>query len=144
MSSTGTRSRSVTTREAITISTLTAPVVAPIATSPGPLDKVRNLPSLTGLRWATAMLIFGHHLMAVEYFGGTPGVIWGNLFEAGKTGTGNASQQHIGWGWSSGGRRYFSAVIDSSSRYTDARAMMDDVIAAATTPRRRPAVVGLV
>ncbi|KTR96359.1 hypothetical protein NS220_02260 [Microbacterium testaceum] len=54
--------------------------------TPGPLDKVRNLPSLTGLRWATAMLIFGHHLMAVEYFGGRPGVIWGNLFEAGKTG----------------------------------------------------------
>ncbi|MDQ1075091.1 MULTISPECIES: acyltransferase [Microbacterium] len=86
MSSTGAGSRSVTTREAITISTLTAPVAAPTAKSPGPLDKVRNLPSLTGLRWATAMLIFGHHLMAVEYFGGTPGVIWGTLFEAGKTG----------------------------------------------------------
>jgi peptidoglycan/LPS O-acetylase OafA/YrhL len=86
VSSTGGWARSVTTREAITISTLTAPVTAPVAKAPGPLDKVRNLPSLTGLRWATAMLIFGHHLMAVEYFGGTPGVIWGNLFEAGKTG----------------------------------------------------------
>lgn len=47
---------------------------------------MRSLPSLTGLRWATAMLIFGHHLMAVNYFGGTAGVAWGVLFEAGKTG----------------------------------------------------------
>jgi len=86
VSSTGGWARSVTTREAITISTLTAPVAAPVAKAPGPLDKVRNLPSLTGLRWATAMLIFGHHVMAVEYFGGSAGVIWGNLFEAGKTG----------------------------------------------------------
>ncbi|WP_270353181.1 acyltransferase family protein [Microbacterium testaceum] len=44
------------------------------------------MPSLTGLRWATAMLIFGHHLMAVNYFGGNAGVAWGVLFEAGKTG----------------------------------------------------------
>ncbi|WZH38250.1 MAG: acyltransferase [Microbacterium enclense] len=65
---------------------MTVPVSPPVAAAPGPLDKVRNLPSLTGLRWATALLIFGHHLMAVEYFGGTAGVIWGTLFEAGKTG----------------------------------------------------------
>lgn len=57
-----------------------------MAAAPGPLDRVRTLPSLTGLRWATAMLIFGHHLMAVNYFGGTAGVAWGVLFEAGKTG----------------------------------------------------------
>lgn len=46
----------------------------------------RHLPSLTGLRWATALLIFGHHLMAVEYFGGRAGDLWGFVFEAGKTG----------------------------------------------------------
>lgn len=65
---------------------MTAPVAPPLTAAPGPLDRVRNLPSLTGLRWATALLIFGHHLMAVEYFGGNAGVAWGVLFEAGKTG----------------------------------------------------------
>jgi len=70
----------------MTISTMTVPLSPPTAKTPGPLDRVRTLPSLTGLRWATAMLIFGHHLMAVNYFGGTAGDIWGFLFEAGKTG----------------------------------------------------------
>lgn len=74
----------------MTISTMTAsaPTVqrAAAEAAPGPLSHVRNLPSLTGLRWATAMLIFGHHIMAVEYFGGNAGVVWGVLFEAGKTG----------------------------------------------------------
>lgn len=62
---------------------MTAPSTA---ATPGPLDHIRTLPSLTGLRWATALLIFGHHLMAVNYFGGDAGVAWGVLFEAGKTG----------------------------------------------------------
>lgn len=83
MSSTGALSRSYATREATITTTMTSP---PMATAPGPLDRVRTLPSLTGLRWATAMLIFGHHLMAVNYFGGNAGVVWGVLFEAGKTG----------------------------------------------------------
>ncbi|WP_307484504.1 acyltransferase family protein [Microbacterium trichothecenolyticum] len=65
---------------------MTVPLSTPMAKTPGPLDTVRTLPSLTGLRWATAMLIFGHHLMAVNYFGGTAGDVWGFLFEAGKTG----------------------------------------------------------
>lgn len=77
---------STMTISATTISATTARLAPPRATSAGPLDNVRNLPSLTGLRWATAMLIFGHHIMAVEYFGGTPGAVWGVLFEAGKTG----------------------------------------------------------
>ncbi|MFS0795523.1 acyltransferase family protein [Microbacterium sp. 1P10AE] len=71
----------------MTISTTTtAPRVAarPVA-SAGPLA-ARHLPSLTGLRWATAMLIFGHHIMAVQYIGGQAGTVWGLLFEAGKTG----------------------------------------------------------
>ncbi|WP_307448221.1 MULTISPECIES: acyltransferase [Microbacterium] len=62
---------------------MTAP---PLATAPGPLDRVRTLPSLTGLRWATAMLIFGHHIMAVQYIAGTAGDVWSFVFEAGKTG----------------------------------------------------------
>lgn len=70
----------------MTISTMTVPLSPPMASNPGPLDRVRTLPSLTGLRWATAMLIFGHHIMAVEYFGGNAGVVWGVLFQAGKTG----------------------------------------------------------
>ncbi|WAC70134.1 acyltransferase family protein [Microbacterium sp. SL75] len=70
---------------------MTAP--APRVTAPAtasrpanPANPARHLPSLTGLRWATAMLIFGHHLMAVEYFGGTAGTVWAFVFEAGKTG----------------------------------------------------------
>ncbi|HWS33871.1 MAG TPA: acyltransferase family protein, partial [Actinoplanes sp.] len=31
-----------------------------------------NLPSLTGLRWIAALLVFGYHLNVVEFFG--PGV----------------------------------------------------------------------
>lgn len=68
------------------MSTLTTPRVETRApASPRPVV-ARHLPSLTGLRWATAMLIFGHHLMAVEYFGGTAGDVWAFVFEAGKTG----------------------------------------------------------
>ncbi|MDQ1082241.1 peptidoglycan/LPS O-acetylase OafA/YrhL [Microbacterium proteolyticum] len=83
MSSTGISSRSHATREATITTTMTAP---PLATAPGPLDRVRTLPSLTGLRWATAMLIFGHHIMAVQYIAGTAGDVWSFVFEAGKTG----------------------------------------------------------
>ena len=74
--------------EATTISTMTAPVarVTAAPTASRPANPARHLPSLTGLRWATAMLIFGHHLMAVEYFGGTAGTVWAFVFEAGKTG----------------------------------------------------------
>ena len=74
--------------EAMTISTMTAPApgVTASTTASARVNPARHLPSLTGLRWATAMLIFGHHLMAVEYFGGTGGTVWGFLFEAGKTG----------------------------------------------------------
>lgn len=72
--------------EATTISTMTAPVSTARVAASAPFAHVRNLPSLTGLRWATAMLIFGHHLMAVEYFGGPAGTVWAFVFEAGKTG----------------------------------------------------------
>lgn len=56
----------------------------PLASGRSPA--ARHLPSLTGLRWLTALLIFGHHIMAVEYFGGRAGDVWGFVFEAGKTG----------------------------------------------------------
>ena len=56
-------------------------------------------------------------------------------FESGKTGTGNPDQQHIVWGWTHEGQRYYSSVVDSRARYEDARAMMDDVIYAQS--RRR-------
>ncbi len=66
--------------------TTTAPDVGVRSSASGRPLAARHLPSLTGLRWLTAMLIFGHHLMAVEYFGGRAGDLWGFVFEAGKTG----------------------------------------------------------
>lgn len=71
----------------MTISTTVAaprPLARPVASPRS--GAARHLPSLTGLRWATALLIFGHHIMAVEYFGGRAGDVWGFVFEAGKTG----------------------------------------------------------
>ncbi|MFF0835568.1 MULTISPECIES: acyltransferase family protein [unclassified Streptomyces] len=52
---------------------------APPAAAPG-------LPSLTGLRWVAALLVFGLHVNNFGYFGGEPGrlVLWG--FGAGATG----------------------------------------------------------
>lgn len=77
----------MTTREAMTISTtMTASRPVARAVASGRPPAARHLPSLTGLRWLTAMLIFGHHIMAVEYFGGRAGDVWGFVFEAGKTG----------------------------------------------------------
>ncbi|MCC4247847.1 acyltransferase family protein [Microbacterium testaceum] len=71
----------------MTISTtMTAPRLAAASPASGLPPAARHLPSLTGLRWLTAMLIFGHHIMAVEYFGGRAGDLWGFVFEAGKTG----------------------------------------------------------
>lgn len=49
-------------------------------------------------------------------------------FEAAKSGTGNANQQHVVMGWMFEGQRYFSSIVNSSDRYVDLRAMMDDVI----------------
>lgn len=68
------------------MSATTAPRVDVRSVASARPPAARHLPSLTGLRWLTAMLIFGHHLMAVEYFGGRAGDVWGFVFEAGKTG----------------------------------------------------------
>ena len=48
--------------------------------------------------------------------------------EAAKSGTSNANQQHVVMGWVFEGQRYFSSIVNSSNRYVDLRAMMDDVI----------------
>ena len=63
----------------------TAPAAAPPsrtqASAPAP-----SLPSLTGLRWMAALLVFGLHVHNFRYFGGTGGrfMSWG--FEAGASG----------------------------------------------------------
>ncbi len=42
--------------------------------------------SLTGLRWVTAMLIFGDHVMAVQYFAGHSAELWAGVFAPGNAG----------------------------------------------------------
>ncbi|WP_369243775.1 acyltransferase family protein [Streptomyces sp. R41] len=67
--------------------TRTPPATA-TATSPQnlPLASVPSLPSLTGLRWVAALLVFGLHVHNFRYFGGAGGrfLTWG--FEAGAAG----------------------------------------------------------
>lgn len=45
-----------------------------------------QLPSLTGLRWIAAFLVFGLHVNVAEYFGGRAGGVVLQLFTAGRTG----------------------------------------------------------
>lgn len=56
------------------------------AGSSSPPDALPSLPSLTGLRWMAALLVFGLHVNNFGYFGGKGGrlVAWG--FGAGATG----------------------------------------------------------
>ncbi|MCG7203218.1 acyltransferase family protein [Streptomyces arenae] len=67
-----------------------APSTAPAAAPPSPAAQssapAPALPSLTGLRWMAAVLVFGLHVHNFRYFGGTGGrlVSWG--FEAGASG----------------------------------------------------------
>ncbi|MFD8596367.1 acyltransferase family protein [Kitasatospora sp. NPDC059646] len=44
------------------------------------------LPSLTGLRWTAALMVFLYHVYVVEYFGGRMGSTLGFAFGAGNTG----------------------------------------------------------
>jgi len=62
-----------------------ATVVATPTGAPPP-TALPSLPSLTGLRWVAALLVFGLHVHNFGYFGGTAGriVTWG--FGAGATG----------------------------------------------------------
>ncbi|MFI1767311.1 acyltransferase family protein [Streptomyces sp. NPDC020800] len=67
----------------------TPPTRTGTATSPGrssPTAALPSLPSLTGLRWMAALLVFGLHVNNFGYFGGGAGriVFWG--FGAGATG----------------------------------------------------------
>jgi peptidoglycan/LPS O-acetylase OafA/YrhL len=55
-------------------------------TSPRVTQAPAQLPSLTGLRWIAALLVFGLHVHVAEYFGGSAGNVVTQLFVAGKTG----------------------------------------------------------
>ncbi|MGW4567312.1 acyltransferase family protein [Streptomyces sp. NPDC004561] len=64
----------------------TPPTRTGATTARFPPAAIPSLPSLTGLRWMAAMLVFGLHVNNFGYFGGTGGhlVSWG--FGAGATG----------------------------------------------------------
>ncbi|WP_046734499.1 acyltransferase family protein [Streptomyces humi] len=64
----------------------TAPAAAPPSPAAQPSAPAPALPSLTGLRWMAAVLVFGLHVHNFRYFGGTGGrlMTWG--FEAGASG----------------------------------------------------------
>lgn len=45
-----------------------------------------DLPSLTGLRWSAALLVFLYHVSVVQYFGGPPAKLADTAFDAGDAG----------------------------------------------------------
>jgi peptidoglycan/LPS O-acetylase OafA/YrhL len=66
-----------------------------MATSPLPIVRTRptpaagrapDLPSLTGLRWVTAMMIFLFHIVVVQYFADPAGTPWIGVFVGGGSG----------------------------------------------------------
>ncbi|MGW5655224.1 acyltransferase family protein [Streptomyces humi] len=67
-----------------------APSTAPAAAPPSPAAQssapAPALPSLTGLRWMAAVLVFGLHVHNFRYFGGTGGRLMSWGFEAGASG----------------------------------------------------------
>jgi len=48
--------------------------------------KSSSLPSLTGLRWYAALLVFLYHVSVVKYFGGRPAMLVEAAFDGGDTG----------------------------------------------------------
>ncbi len=74
------------------MSTATSVTRTPSVTATATTDKIPrppaapSLPSLTGLRWAAALLVFGLHVRNFGYFGGTGGHIMTWAFGAGATG----------------------------------------------------------
>ncbi|MET8948987.1 acyltransferase [Streptomyces sp. NPDC004542] len=66
------------------------PAATAAATAPGgqtpPSSSMPSLPSLTGLRWMAALLVFGLHVHNFRYFGGTGGRIVTWAFGAGASG----------------------------------------------------------
>ena len=49
-------------------------------------DRQSNLPSLSGLRWSAALLVFLYHVSVVQYFGGLSAVLVDIAFGAGDVG----------------------------------------------------------
>ncbi|MFF4256785.1 acyltransferase family protein [Streptomyces sp. NPDC001663] len=70
---------------AVTRATGTPPAIATPSTA-SPPAALPSLPSLTGLRWVAALLVFGLHVHNFGYFGGTAGRIVNWAFGAGSTG----------------------------------------------------------
>jgi len=56
------------------------------AAPPGGPTKPRDLPSLTGMRWAAALLVFGTHVRILGYFGGDTGHKVQTLLSPGSAG----------------------------------------------------------
>ncbi|MCD7440574.1 acyltransferase [Streptomyces lincolnensis] len=73
---------------AVTRVTGTPPATETAAPAPAasPSAALPSLPSLTGLRWMAALLVFGLHVHNFGYFGGTAGRIVNWAFGAGSTG----------------------------------------------------------
>ena len=44
-------------------------------TTEGGHGRLSTLPSLTGLRWYAALLVFLYHVSVVQYFGGRPAML---------------------------------------------------------------------
>ncbi|MEW2301033.1 acyltransferase [Streptomyces sp. NPDC006655] len=63
----------------------TAPAAPPPSAAQPPAP-APPLPSLTGLRWMAALLVFGLHVHNFRYFGGTGGRLMSWGFEAGSSG----------------------------------------------------------
>ncbi len=52
---------------------------------PLPIAHPPALPSLTGVRWIAAFVVFAYHLRNLQYFGGTPQLVLSAVFGAGST-----------------------------------------------------------
>jgi peptidoglycan/LPS O-acetylase OafA/YrhL len=63
----------------------TASITAQPVSRP-PSSAAAPLPSLTGLRWIAAVLVFGLHIQMVAYFSGSAAAFVSQAFAAGKTG----------------------------------------------------------
>jgi peptidoglycan/LPS O-acetylase OafA/YrhL len=50
------------------------------------VNRLSTLPSLTGLRWSAALLVFLYHISVVQYYGGKSASLVNWAFDAGNTG----------------------------------------------------------
>ncbi|MFD5416505.1 acyltransferase family protein [Streptomyces sp. NPDC127069] len=86
------------------------------------VGRVVGLPSLTGLRWTAALMVFLYHVYIVEYFGGRAQGLVGAAFAVGNTGVSfffvlsgfvlawSAARTPTGWGVVRFWRRRFARV----------------------------------